>query len=284
MAGCLPEYFPVVLAVLEACMDPRWGHFHGSTASTGGTAQLIVVNGPIRTRLGMNAGINVFGPGNRANATIGRAMRLILLNVFGMTPGLFDMSVQGHPGKYSFCIAENEEESPWAPWHVERGFHPHESTVTVIAARGVQPVETRGANTPEGVLHTIADTMVHLGAIDNRPKVVVMGPEHAQLIARHGWSKAEVRRFLAENARRPVDDVERVRMRRRSSVDREEPQIPALLPLERDGYVYQGQGPDHILLVVAGGNNGGVSSVIPTWAYPLQPGEWLMAAIRPPAR
>ena len=158
LAGCLPEYFPVVLAALEALEDERYC-FHGSTVSTGGCAPLLVVNGPIRQRLGMNGSVNVFGPGFRPNATIGRAIRLIQLNVFGMYPGSHDQSTHGFPGKYSLCIAENEEESPWEPLHVEGGFGADSDTVTVWGARGVVQVQARRAQTPEAVLLTIVDTM-----------------------------------------------------------------------------------------------------------------------------
>jgi hypothetical protein len=283
MAGCLPEYFPVVLAALEACMDPRWGHFHGSTASTGGSAQLIIVNGPIRHKLGMNCGVNVFGPGNRANSTIGRAMRLIIINVFGMVPGLFDMSVQGHPGKYSYCIAENEEQSPWEPLSVSQGFEPGVSTVTLVAARGAQPVENRGSDKPEEVLRTIADTMSHLGALDNRPIVVVMGAEHAQLVGgTHGWSKQRVREFLWQNARRPLADLERVGRRATGYTPDVGSDLPRVMYHDEAGgqFVHQGASPDHILLAVAGGDNGGVSCVIPTWAYPVKPGDFVTVAIK----
>ena len=111
MAGCLPEYFPVVVAALEAANEPEYS-FHASTASTGGSAPLVIVSGPAVRELGMNSAGNVFGPGNRANATIGRAMRLIIMNVFEMLPGVSDQSTQGHPGKYSSCIAERAESSP----------------------------------------------------------------------------------------------------------------------------------------------------------------------------
>ena len=112
MAGCLPEYFPVVVAAMEA-MDKKPFTFHGSTASTGGSAPLLIVSGPVVDEIGMNSGANLFGPGNRANATIGRAVRLIILNVFRMTPGIADKSTQGHPGKFSFCIAERGDVNPW---------------------------------------------------------------------------------------------------------------------------------------------------------------------------
>src|SRR5919197_2080407 len=135
LAGCRPDYMPVLVAALEAMSDPSFS-LHGAITSTGGSAILVVVNGPIRQRLGFNSGTNVFGPGWRANATIGRAIRLITLNCLGAQPGVLDRSTQGHPGKYTYCIAEHEEASPWEPLHVERGFARETSTVTVFAAEG----------------------------------------------------------------------------------------------------------------------------------------------------
>src|SRR5262249_24996695 len=130
MAGCLPAYMPVVVAILRAmCQEPV--NIHGSTASTGGSAPFIGVNGPIRTALGLNATHNVLANGNRANATIGRAIRLVLINVLGYVPGQLDRSTLGHPGKYTLCIAEDEEDSPWIPLAQERGVPAGKSGVTV---------------------------------------------------------------------------------------------------------------------------------------------------------
>ena len=133
MAGCLPEYFPVVLAATEAMLDPEF-NLIAPSSSQGGAAVLVIVNGPVVGELGMNSGANIFGPGNRANATIGRAIRLILMNACASIPGLFDRTVIGHPGKYTYCIAENETDSDWLPLHAERGFSPDESAVTVFAS------------------------------------------------------------------------------------------------------------------------------------------------------
>src|SRR3954468_10846395 len=135
MAGCLPEYFPVLVAAFEAMDRPDF-NFHGSTASTGGSAPLLVVSGAYADDIGMNADVNLFGPGNRANATIGRAVRLILRNVFQMIPGISDKSTQGHPGKYSFCIAERARGTLWPPLCQEQGYAPGVSSVTVYAAGG----------------------------------------------------------------------------------------------------------------------------------------------------
>src|SRR5581483_3006017 len=151
LAGCRPEYMPVLLAALEAMADPAY-NLHGAITSTGGSAPLVVVNGPARRAIGLNAGANVFGPGWRANATIGRALRLVIVNGLGAQPGVLDRSTQGHPGKYAFCIAELEEESPWEPLHVERGFPADTSTVTVFAAEGPHNVLTHYGHDAEAIV------------------------------------------------------------------------------------------------------------------------------------
>lgn len=270
MAGCLPEYFPVVLAALEALGDARYA-LHASAASTGGSGPLLIVNGPIRGAIGLNSGANVFGPGCRANATIGRAIRLVILNVFGMAPGVFDLSTQGFPGKYSLCIAENEEASPWEPLHVEKGFQPDESTVTVWPARSTESLDQRLANTPEAVLLAIADTMSRLGALHSHAQAaVVLGPEHADVLARAGWSKAQVRRFLHAHARRPEADLERIQRPPGDELGMSGTPV--------GGFSYHGQTPEDILLVVAGARNAGVSTVLQSWGHRQSPGVGLAPA------
>src|SRR5438874_5104761 len=160
MAGCLPAYLPVVVAAVQAMTaDPFC--LHGSMASTGGAAPLVVVNGPIRAELGLNSGVNVFGPGNRANATIGRALRLILLNVCDAQPGVLDQATMGHPGKYAYCIAEHEEETSWQPLHAARGLPRELSAVTVMAAEAPHYVKNAFGTTAEEVLTSVADVMAH---------------------------------------------------------------------------------------------------------------------------
>src|SRR5918911_4430134 len=204
MAGCRPEYFPILVAAIEGWADPRWGPtaFYVGNASTGGAGQLAIVSGPIPQELGFNSGINVFGPGPacRANATVGRALRLVLINALGMVPGVFDMAIQGHPGKYSYCIAEDEESSPWEPLSVERGFPSGASTVTVIGARGPIPVDERSHDDAEGILDTIAQVMPF--ARGTGPFVLVMGAEHADIIGRkNGFSKQQIKEYLFEKTR-----------------------------------------------------------------------------------
>ena len=162
MAGCLPDYAPVVVAAVEAMLQPTF-NLVGPSASLGGSAILVIVNGPVVDELQINSRNNLFGAGNRANATIGRAVRLVLMNTCGAIPGLFDRSCLGHPGKYTYCIAENAADSPWLPLHAERGFSPTDNAVTVFACEGPRQVRNSITPTPEGVLTTIADAMSSLG-------------------------------------------------------------------------------------------------------------------------
>ena len=138
MAGCRPEYFPVALAAIEAMLEPEH-NLHAVTVSTMGAAPLLVVNGPVVKEIGLNSGVSVFGPGHRANATIGRAIRLTIMNATGAVPGDLDQSSLGHAGKYTWCIAEDEETSPWQPLHVDRGYASSQSAVTVFP--GLSPIQ-----------------------------------------------------------------------------------------------------------------------------------------------
>jgi len=183
MAGCKPEYMAVVVAAVEGIGDPAWS-YHGPGTSTGGAAVLMIVNGPIARELDINCGDNLFGPGWRANLTIGRALRLVMRNVCGSRPGLLDRGTLGHPGKVSYVIAENEAESPWTPLHVERGFRPEQSTVTVMAAESPHQCYNQLSNTPEGVLTTVADAMRLGGSAGRQPQyAVIIAGEHMRTIA-----------------------------------------------------------------------------------------------------
>lgn len=265
MAGCLPEYFPVVIAALEAMNEYDYQYF-GSTASTGGAAPLLIVSGPVVDDIGMNAGVNVFGPGNRANATIGRAMRLIIMNVFEMIPGISDLSTQGHPGKYCFCIAERADRNPWPALNVELGYPEEVSSVTVFAGAGFNNVENHKGNEPEQVLDCFADSMASLGCLTTGQAVVVMSPEHARVVSSTGWSKSDVQRYLYEQAKRPKHAMQRVgRYRERADGT---PigfgPVDVLRPI--DDYIHRGFGPEDILVTVAGGDAGAHSAFIPSWS------------------
>jgi hypothetical protein len=254
MAGCRPEYMPVLVAALAAMAAPEFT-LHGAITSTGGSATLLVVNGPIRRALDLNAGSNVFGPGRRANATIGRAIRLVTLNCLGALPGVLDRSTQGHPGKYTFCIAENEEESPWEPLHVERGFARKASTVTVFAAEGPHNALTHYGLTADAIVLTLADTMAALGSFSPGQSFVVLAPEHVAILARDGWTKPRIKDALYAQARRTRADLKRGG------------KLPgAIEPGDETAWVHRGTGPEDIHIVVAGGGPGGHSAFIPSWS------------------
>ena len=270
MAGCLPEYFPVVLAAWSALQlegyVPRaiW-------QSTTGTATILLVNGPVREHVGLNSRSNVFGSGFRANATIGRAIRLTAINAFGLRPGELDQGTQGNPAKYSACIAENEDESPWAPFHVEHGFDAQMSTVTAMTMRSVVHIEARHTTVPEQLALDLADTIRRTGALihETISACLALGPEHAALFARAGWSKAGLRRFIydhAVNSRETLvavgkDAVSGKTRWRLSSAHSEA--VPDSAANADTVKVLGSEQAIHI--IVAGAHNAGVSAVIETF-------------------
>lgn len=194
MAGCKAEYFPVVLAAAEAICENRF-NLHAITASTMGAAILIVVNGPVRRQICLNSSVNVLGQGRRSNASIGRALRLIAMNVVGAIPGELDKATFGHPGKASWCFAEAEEDNPWPPLHVERGIPQDESAISVFAALSPWQVTNSSEHTPEAILTTIADVLKAVGP-DQGEILLLMSPEHIGHIRAAGWSKLQVRGLI----------------------------------------------------------------------------------------
>lgn len=209
MAGCRPADLPVVLAALRAAQDERY-NLNGTLATTHPCAPLVMVNGPVRHRLGLNSAGNCLGQGTRANAVIGRAVSLVLSNIGGARPGTMDRSTQGSPAKYTFCFAENEESSPWQPYHVRQGFAADDSVVTVLAAEPPHNVNDHGSTTGEGILTTVAGTMAQAGSNNvyvRGPHLLVLGPEHAATLHRDGWTVAAVRAWLWEHARIPADRI-----------------------------------------------------------------------------
>jgi hypothetical protein len=204
MAGCRPEYMPVVVAALQAVSEPRYGLLHRQTTTHAG-APLIIVNGPAVQRLRINCGRGLFGPGWRANATIGRALRLVLVNIGGAGPAV-DASQTGHPGKYTYCIAEYEAANPWEPLHVERGFRRDQSVVTVVNAEAPHSMTENIQTDPREIMRTFASSMATLGVnnlYSQGHPVLVMGIEHARHVASAGWSKRDVKQALFELARQP---------------------------------------------------------------------------------
>jgi hypothetical protein len=201
MAGCEPAYFPVIVAAVKAMLDPSF-NLYGVQATTHPVAPLLIVNGPYARSIGLHSGSGCFGPGFRANATIGRAIRLILLNVGGAWPGRHDMATQGSPAKFSYCIAEREEASPWEP--LRDG-----DTVTVFGGEPPHNVNDHVSTTAGGILATVADTAVSLGSnvgwyFSQSQLLIVLGPEHARTVANDGLSRADVQRFVFEHARLPL--------------------------------------------------------------------------------
>jgi hypothetical protein len=264
LAGCQPAYFPVVVAALEALLDPAFG-LHGVIATTHVATPLLIVNGPITRALPINAGYNLFGQGWRANATIGRTIRLILGNLGGGLPGGTDQSTLGHPGKYTYCIAENEAQSPWEPLHVERGFAPDDSTVTVLAAAAPYSMSDFFNDTALGIVRTFADSMANMGSANmyrGGELLVVIGPEHAQEIAKDGWTKTDIKYYLFEYARKPYAEVRRGGMYS-EEVRRE--LWPRWLDYTRDDLTIPlVRTPDEIL-VICGGGAGRHSAWVPGW-------------------
>jgi hypothetical protein len=208
MAGCRPAYFPVVVATIEALLDPAF-NLYGVQATTHPVAPLVVVSGAYARTIEMNPGSGAFGPGNRASATIGRAVRLILLNVGGAWPGRGDMATQGSPAKYSYAIAENEAASPWEPLRVALGFDHGDTTVTVFGGEAPHNVNDHVSTTAAGILTNCADAMVPIGSnvgwyFSQSQLLLVLGPEHAATVAQDGLSRADVQRFCYYQARRTL--------------------------------------------------------------------------------
>ncbi|MFC1909141.1 hypothetical protein ACFLXD_04725 [Chloroflexota bacterium] len=244
MAGCLPEYMPVIITAVSAMSEETF-NLRGVQATTHPCAPLLIVNGPIALKLNINSKSGAFGPGWRSNATIGRAIRLILTNVGGALPGVTDMATQAQPCKYTFCIAENEEENPWEPLHVERGFKASTSTVTVIAAENPHNINDHSATTAEEVLTTIVSVMTNIGNNDilyqKGEPVLALGPEHAATIAGSGFSKSDIKAFIHEKVRIPRNGFyEKLFVDRYPDLD--ESAVIPLMPQKED-----------LIVIVAGG-------------------------------
>ena len=252
MAGCLPEHFPVVVAAVAAVCD-RTYNFHASSTSTNGIANLVLVSGPYASRIGMNHGVNLFGNGNRANAAIGRAINLIKANFYGSVSQEMDKSSLGHPGKYSFCFAEDIETSPWESLAESKGFHGDASTVTVVAANAPLQLETHGDREPEGFLTAAAHAMLGLGPRLSE-LVLVISQELMAYIAASGWSRGQVANFLCEKTQRPAGEWEEWRR-----TDR----LPA--GADRDRLIGSVASPDRIAVVPAGGDAGEFMAIITSW-------------------
>jgi len=253
MAGCKPEYMPLLVVAVEAITDPKL-NLYALQATTGGPAVMLIVNGPVRKRLNINGGSNVLGEGWRANATIGRCIRLIQRNIGGSYPGTTCKATLGWPGKYTLCIAENEEASPWEPLHVERGFKADQSTVTAISADASIRASDLDSTKAVGILTNFAQRMEGPSGPE---AIMVICPEHAKIIAGDGFSKTDVKKFVWERAAYRMKDLPdetfHQRVKRRSD-----------LKLTRDSVIPVTDKPEDILVVVAGGD-GSQSQYIHVW-------------------
>ena len=267
MAGCRPEYMPVVIAGVEAMCDDAFD-LHGVSATTNSAAPLFIVNGPIRTRLEMNAGAGVFGPGHRANATIGRALRLIVRNLGGAVAGGITMSTMAHPGYFTYCIAEREEDSPWPPLSVRQGFAAGESTVSVFAGYAPHVVYDHQSKRGEDLLVTLVNSlavMSHHKSTHHGDTLLVVSPEHAQLLARDGWDPDRMAPFLWERLRKPVKDLI-------PGVNGGEG-LPARVlakfsdPSTNETLIAKVREPQNFKFMVAGGTAGRFTAVVAGWTF-----------------
>jgi len=266
MAGCKPEYLPVVIAAVEAiCTDAF--NIHGVMATTMGASPVLVVNGPIRERLGMNMKLGALGQGNRANATMGRAVRLAVRNIGGARPGGTERSTLGNPMKFTMCFAEWEERNPWGPLHVERGFDPDDSVVTAFAMTSgpTQMVDqdSRSAAQLAGSLGLCLESAFHPKAHYATEVLMVVCPEHVDTLMRDGYSKQDLRARIQEVTSRPIrdlveDDISAVGFKKSAADRMTSDELERRLPkFRRD---------EDIHIVVAGSEAGKFSGAFHGWA------------------
>ncbi|MFU8817611.1 MAG: TlpA family protein disulfide reductase [Pseudomonadales bacterium] len=266
MAGCRPEYLPVVLTAVEAiCTDAF--NIHGVMATTMGASPVMVVNGPVRHRLGMNMKLGALGQGNRANATMGRAVRLVVRNVGGARPGGTERSTLGNPMKFTMCFPEWEERSPWEPMHVERGFRAEDSVVTVFAMTSgpVQMVDqdSRTASQLAGSFGLCLESAFNPKSHYGTDVLVVITPEHVDTLQRDGWSKADIRRRIQDVTSRPIrdlleNDISAVGFRKSAAQSMTAEQLDRRLPKFRHD--------SDIHIMVAGSEAGKFSGAFHGWA------------------
>lgn len=254
MAGCLPMHFPVVVAAFTAMLQEPF-LLHGATASTGGCAIFIVINGPVRQELGMSGSFNALAGSDRSTMVIGRAIRLVLGNLLDVRPGAVDRSTLGHPGKISYCIAEDEENSPWLPLAEERGVPEHASAVTVMAAGAPRQLMNEWTKDPEEILETFASEMrgnMRHYSIYPGNYAIVIPPQLRAHFQAAGWSKADIRQCVHEKAR----------IRRAEWADCGK---GAVVGTKGEREYCALTDPDHLLVIAAGGPAGGFGAVIPPW-------------------
>ena len=265
MAGCLPAHLPVVGAAVAALAADEF-NLIGIATTTGSAAPIVIVNGPIVTELGMNAEGNALGPGNRANAAIGRAVSLALRNIGGAKPGELDMATLGQPAKYTCCFAENEAGSPWEPLHVERGFDKSANVVTIVGVSGSVEVVDSSSNKPQDLAQTFAQSMLIAGTagggghglLGGGEPLLIMPPEIANAFQHGGCSKAQAKALIHERAIMPLDRLSPAVRKHLVELRTNAAHADATGPLR---LAYK---PDDVMIVVAGGV-GVKAAYVPTW-------------------
>jgi hypothetical protein len=275
MAGCKPEYFPIVVTAVEAVLDPAF-NINTVATSTGGAAICVMVSGPMAEEIGMNGLHNALGSGNRANATIGRAVRLVVANVLGAKTGKLDASSVGHPGKYSFCFAERPPVSPWQTLTVEKGYAPEDTTVTIMATEGPRQVANHLNEDPAGVLLTFAAAMKAANQFivgKSGQVTIVVGHEHELALRNGGWSKLRAIEFLVENSRVTPAEIEAAGIVIETGAQHNMTPGP-------DGKLAVVASVNDIVLITAGGPGSGWSAMIPSWA-PAQHSHSVTRRVRP---
>ncbi len=261
MAGCKPAYMPLIVAALEAMLVPEFA-LAGLQPTTNPLTPLLIVNGPLRPRIELNSATGVMGPGWRANATIGRAIRLILLNLGGAIPGDVDKCTQGFVGKYGLCIGENEEESPWEPFHVSRGFARKDEVVTVVGVNASTNIHDSSGDWQD-LLKTLTGSLVSPGTANvadpfSTP-VIVLNPLHARILADAGFTRSSLQDHIYRQARLPGDGLSQRRSHLRMAEGEAHYLVEGSIPFTND--------PSSILIVVAGGMQGGHSCYLPNGHY-----------------
>lgn len=259
LAGCRPEYFPILVAAVDALADLQF-NLLGIATTTGSATPVYIVSGPIAARIGLNGAGNALGPGHRANATIGRAMTLILHNVCGAKPGETDMATLGQPAKYACCFTENAEANPWTPLHVERGFAAEVSVVTVAGIAGTVEVNDSDSQTAADMAQTFAQSMLIAGVaggaglLGGGEPLCILPPEWVDMFHREGYDKQKTKTAIWERAWLPVEKLAPA-MRERRMTAAADPSANVIRVAEK---------PDDLMIVVAGGV-GRKAAYAPTW-------------------
>lgn len=274
MAGCKPEFLPVVIAAVEAIADPKFD-LYGISSTTNAVGPLLVVNGPMAEELNINCGIGLLGPCWQANMSIARAVKLVTITLGGAWPGETQMSTLG---KFPFwCIAEEEKANPWEPFHVEKGFDPSSSTVTAIPVSACHGIAAGTPPHSENIIAWIGNSMAVLGPLSNHiwlspattgtpPKVtVLLNPLHASILAKEGWTKDGIRGALFEESKVPNS------LYKKTVVPEWKKAMPAVERLALEPMVPTMAGPEHIIIIVAGAPNWGHAAYFPSWAGDAQP-------------